>query len=68
MNSFSRNYIDDVIVFSSNWESHLEDVRRVINCLGEAVLTIKRRKCEFGHKYMEYLGHQIGVGELLYPS
>ncbi len=68
VNSFSRIYIDDVVVFSDSWERHLEDVRRVINCLGEAGLVIKRRKCEFGRKYMEYLGHQIGCGRVAVPE
>ncbi len=66
--SFSRNYIDDVVIFSSNWKSHLEDVKRVIICLGEAGFTIKRQKCEFGRKYMEYLGHQIGCGRVAVPE
>jgi len=45
VNGFSRNYIDGVVIFGSEWGSHLEDVRKVIECLGEAGLTIKRRKC-----------------------
>ncbi len=66
--SFSRNYIDDVVAFSDSWESHLEDVRKVINCLGEAGLRIKRGKCEFGRKHMKYLGHQIGCGRVAVPE
>ncbi len=58
----ARNYIDDVIVFSSDWKSHLVDLKRVIVCLGEAGLKIKRRK------YLEYLGHQIGCGQVAVPE
>ena len=68
VSSFSRNYVDDVVVFSGSWERHLEDVRRVMNCLGEAGLMIKKRKCKFRRKYMEYLGHQIGCGCVAVPE
>ncbi len=54
VSSVARNYIDDVIVFSKDWESHLMDVRSVVECLGKVGLKIKRRKCEFGRRYLEY--------------
>ncbi len=53
MSGMSRNYIDDVIVFSEDWCGHLRDVKSVIECLGKAGLRIKRRKCEFGRRYLE---------------
>ncbi len=56
------NYIDDVVVYSAGWEEHLVDLVRVIECLGKAGLKVKRKKCEFGRKYMSYLGHQVGCG------
>ncbi len=58
------NYIDDVIVYSDSWSEHLTDLTRVIKRLGEVGLTIKRSKCEFGKRYMLYLGHQVGGGML----
>ncbi len=64
----SRNYIDDVIVFSNSWNEHLRDVSRVLDVLKEAGLRVKARKCEFGRKYMSYLGHQVGSGKLGIPE
>ncbi len=61
-------YIDDVIIYSGDWKRHLVDVERVIRCFGEAGLKIKRRKCEWGRKYMSYLGHQIGSGRFAVPE
>ncbi len=68
VSGMSRNYIDDVIVFSEDWCSHLRDVKSVIECLGKAGLRIKRRKCEFGRRYLEYLGHQVGCGMVAVPE
>ncbi len=62
------NYIDDVIVFSRSWEEHLKDLVRVIQCLGKAGLVVKRKKCEFGRKFMSYLGHQVGCGKVAVPE
>ncbi len=30
------------------------DVRQVVECLGNAGFTIKRKKCEWGRKYLVY--------------
>ncbi len=62
------NYIDDVIVFSRSWEEHLKDLVRGIECLGKAGLLVKRKKCEFGHKFMSYLGHLVGCGKVAVPE
>ena len=64
----SKNYVDDVVVFSRSWEEHLSHLRAVIVCLGEAGFTIKIRKCSFGRKSLLYLGHKIGCGSLSVPE
>ncbi len=62
------NYIDDVVIFSRNWKSHLIDIKSVIECLGVAGLKIKKRKCVFGRRYLTYLGHRIGGGGMSIPE
>ncbi len=62
-----RNYVDDIIIYSSNWSDHLSH-RKVIECLSVSGLTIKRRKCCFGRKHLVYLGHKIGTGQLAVPE
>ena len=62
------NYIDDVIIFSNSWEEHLVHLEGVLECIRKAGLTIKRKKCEFGRKYMTYLGHLVGCGRLAVPE
>ena len=60
-------YIDDILVFSKNGVEHVQHLRKVLSALDENGLTIKEDKCEFGKTHLEYLGHQIGNGELAVP-
>ncbi len=64
----SRNYVDDVVIYSKCWSDHLAHLRSVIECLGAAGLTIKLRKCCFGRQHLLYLGHKIGAGLLAVPE
>ncbi len=62
------NYIDDVLVFNQDWESHLVALRHVLTCLCRAGFTVKLRKCCFGRQRLRYLGHLIGCGRLAVPE
>ena len=55
-------YVDDLIVFSDTWESHIERLRALFSRLSEANLTINLPKCEFAHATVVYLGHRVGRG------
>ncbi len=68
VNDVCCNYVDDVVVYSETWESHLSDLKRVIQCLSDSGFTIKRRKCCFGRRHLTYLGHRIGGGGLSIPQ
>ena len=61
-------YIDDIVVFSRNWEAHLADLRRVLVCLREAGLVVTLRKCTFGKSRLRYLGHLGGCGKVSVPK
>ena len=50
-------YVDDVIVHSSDFDSHLADLERVLSRLKEAGLTLKPEKCKFSERSVKYLGH-----------
>ena len=54
-------YIDDILVFSSNLEKHLEHLRIVIEKLAEVGLKLKPSKCRLAQKELEYLGHVVGL-------
>ena len=41
-------YIDDILVFSPNLETHLQHLQEVFQRLRQANLTLKPSKCNFG--------------------
>lgn len=62
-------YIDDVIMFSSSWQEHVQDLRAVLKALGRKWLTVKEEKFSFCMKYVEYLGHVVvGCGIQAVPE
>ena len=58
-------YLDDIIVYGTDWEEHLKNLEGVFKRLSGAGLTIKLKKCTFGEQECTYLGHKIGNGGVL---
>lgn len=54
--------IDDLLLFSQDFESHIELLRLVAHRLREVNLTINVEKSKFRLKEIRYLGSIIGVG------
>ena len=52
-------YLDDIVVFSSTVEQHLERLRVVLDRLKNEGLKAKLSKCSFFQKEVHYLGHVI---------
>ena len=52
-------YLDDVIIFSKDKESHFKTLTEVLERLNEAGLKVKIKKCQFFMKELDYLGHRI---------
>ena len=50
-------YLDDIIIFSSSYEEHLEKLEAVFKRLHEHNLKLKGSKCEFFKGQVSYLGH-----------
>ena len=68
VSAFSSTYIDDIIVFSFDWNTHLLHLQQVFDCFRTAGITAKLRKCAFGRAKLKYLGHEIGGGTLAVPQ
>ena len=62
LEQFSVTYLDDIIVYSNSWESHLERLNMVMEALMKSGLTVKLRKCQLGMQECQYLGHIVGNG------
>ena len=56
---FTFGYLDDILIFSSRVEAHLEHLRKVFLRLKEAKLKLKASKCSFFKKHIQYLGHLV---------
>ena len=52
-------YLDDIIIFSSDIDSHIDRLDAVFQRLAEYGLKIKPSKCEFFQKRIVYLGHIV---------
>ena len=52
-------YLDDVVIFSSTFDEHLERLELVLKRFRENGLKLKPSKCTFGGKKVQCLGHII---------
>ena len=59
---YAAAYLDDLIVFSHSWQEHLSHLRRILQKLREAGLTVKQKKCQLAMSHCSYLGHVVGEG------
>ena len=61
---FCHCFIDDIIIFSNNFEDHLEHLRLVFERLKQAGIKLKPSKCTLAKEQVQYLGHLISPGQL----
>ena len=64
--TFTFSYLDDILVYSPDMETHLEHLRKLFMKLREADLKLKEVKCNFLKKHIQYLGH-ITLGKGITP-
>ena len=57
--NFVAAYIDDLLVFSSSLQAHLEHLNHVMKRIREVGLKVNLSKCQFIRNEVEYLGHVI---------
>ena len=64
--TFAFGYLDDILVFSPDMESHLEHLSILFERLWSTDLKLKEVKCNFLKKHIQYLGHIVS-GEGITP-
>ena len=56
---FTMGYLDDIIIFSNNELEHLHHIEEIFNRLEHFGFKMKKEKCDFFKKHIQYLGHLI---------
>ena len=64
LDEFCGMYIDDIIVHSKTFEDHVSHVSIVFDRLCKANLTVRLCKCFFCVDKVDYVGHNVGNGQM----
>ncbi|UYV84871.1 hypothetical protein LAZ67_X003796, partial [Cordylochernes scorpioides] len=54
---FCLCYLDDVVIYSPDFTTHLGRIKAVLKCFRESNLRLNGKKCRFGFEEIEILGH-----------
>ena len=65
--SYVMAHLDDLAIYSMDWESHCWHLWDVLTRLRQAGLTVNTNKCQFAVKRVKYLGHVL-EGGLIHPD
>ena len=52
-------YMDDLLIFSEDEQSHMKTVEEVLRRLQDNGLSISIKKCLFGAKELEFVGYSV---------
>lgn len=61
MRKFVLVFVDDILVYSTNEQEHLQHLETVLRILRQHHLLAKASKCSFMLVEIEYLGHLIST-------
>ena len=59
LDKFVVVFVDDILVYSKNWDEHEKHLRLVLQTLRENKLYAKFSKCEFWLEKVSFLGHFV---------
>ena len=60
LGKFVAVYLDDIIIYSTTFEQHLDHITQIFQTLRNANLMIKLKKCYFCLPNIAFLGHIVG--------
>jgi hypothetical protein len=58
---FIYHYLDDLVIYSENFDQHLDHISEVLSCLREAGLAVKPSKVVFVLQEISFLGHHVSL-------
>ena len=64
LDQFVVVYLDEIVVYSLTLEEHKVHLRLVFYKLRQNQLYVKKEKCAFAHKNINFLGHVIEYGKI----
>ena len=59
LNIFIITYLDDILIFSENYDEHIEHIRKILKKIENTKLQLKLKKYEFYVQETEFLDHWI---------
>lgn len=59
LRKFVMVFLDDILVYSPDWHTHLQHLKLVFEALRGQQFYLKMKKCAFGKQELVYLGHII---------
>ncbi len=62
--AYAAAYLDDIIIYSQDWQRHMVHLREVLRALRGAGLTANPNKCAIGRVEVQYLGFHLGHGQV----
>lgn len=60
LQKFVLVFLDDIFIYSHDWEAHLQQVWVILNILRKNHLVVEIEKCSFSKKQVHHSGHIIG--------
>jgi hypothetical protein len=57
LRKFALVFFDDILIYSTSMEAHVNHLREILQVLKDNKLYAKFSKCSFAQKEIEYLGH-----------
>jgi len=60
LDKFTKNYIDDMLIFSKTYKEHIMHIKKTIRALREEGFKLNKKKCQFALREVTFLGHRIG--------
>lgn len=59
LSKFAVNYIDDILIYSENYEDHIKHLNLTLQALQNQGFKLNLSKCVFASNKVIYLGHEI---------